>query len=535
MRFEDLLGRADDEMLQELVGTPAVRVLRLIDPKLAVPGRLRELLLELRSPEELLRDPRIRRELLMLMPTVEAGALARDLLGSEGADPYSGLTRLRIRKGSPQERDLFRFLGVEPVLEAPPEVGEPVRSLSAEYGLFEHQRQAVRRTLGFLRSDRRRVLLHMPTGAGKTRTAMNVICDHLRAHEPGLVIWLAYSEELCEQAALEFQRAWNALGDRRLGVYRFWGDMALELGDLRDGLLVAGLSKVYNQAKGSIRWLASLADRTSLVVIDEAHQAIAESYRLVLNGIEVKQARTGLLGLTATPGRTWAERDKDDELARFFFRQKVSLETPRGLNPVEYLIDERYLARPRFVRLHHSGGVALSRKDQDDISRALDIPARVLERLAEDEVRNLAIISRVEELVRRHDRILLFGATVGHARLIAVILRARGVEAHAVTATTAAPERRKIIARYESDAQKPIVLCNYGVLTTGFDAPKTSAAVVARPTRSLVLYSQMIGRALRGPRAGGNQEAEIVTVVDPSLPGFGDLGEAFLNWEDVWK
>jgi superfamily II DNA or RNA helicase len=76
---------------------------------------------------------------------------------------------------------------------------------------------------------------------------------------------------------------------------------------------------------------------------------------------------------------------------------------------------------------------------------------------------------------------------------------------------------------------------NYGVLTTGFDAPQTSAALIARPTKSLVLYSQMIGRAIRGPRAGGNETAEILTVVDTGLQGFGDVEQAFLNWEDVWQ
>jgi superfamily II DNA or RNA helicase len=72
-------------------------------------------------------------------------------------------------------------------------------------------------------------------------------------------------------------------------------------------------------------------------------------------------------------------------------------------------------------------------------------------------------------------------------------------------------------------------------LTAGFDAPRTSAALIARPTKSLVLYSQMVGRAIRGPRAGGNKEAEIVTVVDRGLPGFGSVAEAFNNWEDVWS
>jgi len=80
-----------------------------------------------------------------------------------------------------------------------------------------------------------------------------------------------------------------------------------------------------------------------------------------------------------------------------------------------------------------------------------------------------------------------------------------------------------------------MVMCNYGVLTTGFDAPEISAAVIARPTKSLVLYSQMVGRATRGIKAGGNETCTISTVVDTNLPGFGDIAEAFMNWEDVWS
>ena len=91
-----------------------------------------------------------------------------------------------------------------------------------------------------------------------------------------------------------------------------------------------------------------------------------------------------------------------------------------------------------------------------------------------------------------------------------------------------------MIQRYKNNDPEPRIICNYGVLTAGFDAPRTSAAVIARPTKSLVLYSQMVGRATRGPRAGGNAEAEIVTVVDTNLPGFGDMATAFGNWEDVW-
>ncbi len=130
---------------------------------------------------------------------------------------------------------------------------------------------------------------------------------------------------------------------------------------------------------------------------------------------------------------------------------------------------------------------------------------------------------------------LVFAATVEHSRLLATVLRARGHDANEVSGATPPAERERRIRRFRANEDRPQVLCNYGVLTTGFDAPKTSAALIARPTKSLVLYSQMVGRATRGPRAGGNEVAEIVTVVDTVLPGFGSMAEAFNNWEDVWQ
>jgi DNA repair protein RadD len=138
-------------------------------------------------------------------------------------------------------------------------------------------------------------------------------------------------------------------------------------------------------------------------------------------------------------------------------------------------------------------------------------------------------------MVSRHKRIIVFASSVRHAHLIAGVLIARGVEALVVTGAMDGRAREKNITRFRGAAATPIVMCNFGVLTTGFDAPRTSAAIIARPTRSLVLYSQMVGRATRGVRAGGNAEAEIVTVVDPALPGFGDIADAFVNWEDVWN
>ena len=118
-----------------------------------------------------------------------------------------------------------------------------IQVTDGNYALFAHQRTAAREISDALAEHPRRVILHMPTGAGKTRTAMNVIADHLRSYEPTLVIWLANTEELCEQSAAEFEKAWSYLGNREVGVYRFWGNYELTL--LKKGHFAENLTRYH--------------------------------------------------------------------------------------------------------------------------------------------------------------------------------------------------------------------------------------------------------------------------------------------------
>ena len=196
---------------------------------------------------------------------------------------------------------------------------------------------------------------------------MNVVADHLRSTEPSLAIWLAYSEELCEQAAGEFGEAWARSGNRSVSLVRYWGDHRLEAPLPKDGLLVAGLAKLYSQAMKNLSFIGSLASGCTLVVFDEAHQAVAPTYKLVLDTLVTQGPEAALLGLTATPGRTWNDPAIDRELALLFARQKVTLAVPGGGSPVDYLIQERYLARPQFKPLLHQAGSELSNADLEDL------------------------------------------------------------------------------------------------------------------------------------------------------------------------
>ncbi|MGI9064883.1 MAG: DEAD/DEAH box helicase [Pyrinomonadaceae bacterium] len=536
MNFDSLLSRVDDETLQIMLGAPSVRLITLLNPSLATPAQLREVLLGLRTRASLLISKASRVLLFDLLRPKEAEMLVLALGISDGSDNvYDALKSQNVPGGSQTERTLFEFFELtvpepEVRLERPSS-----ESSNAVYPLFTHQRTAARAIKESLSQPPRRVLLHMPTGSGKTRTAMNVVADHLRNREPTLVIWLAHNEELCEQAATEFQKAWRQIGDREVFVYRFWGAHELNPNSLHEGLVVAGLSKVYNAARRSIWFIDRLGQRCSMVVMDEAHQAIAATYKLVLDALVLPYPETALLGLTATPGRTWSDISADEELSEFFARRKVTLQVPGYDSPVDYLVAEGYLAKIVFRSLLYRTGITLSASDLRYLEEKLDLPRRVLESLVEDEQRNLRIISEVEQLATRHSRILVFAASVEHSALLATVLRARGSVADSLTGETNSIDRERLIRDFKDDSKDTKILCNFGVLTTGFDAPRTSAAVIARPTQSLVLYSQMVGRASRGVKAGGNDAAEIVTVVDTDLPGFQTIAEAFSNWDDVWR
>lgn len=529
--FDDLIGRASDQLLQQLVGRDIVRLLAGLDPSLARPERLSEIAIGLRTPAELLLDNSIRGELLLLLPPSDAALLAQRL-GLRG-DPYESLSSMNVRKGTAKATELLDFFDIADDTEQN-SVPPSHESVMPAHALFPHQRLAARRVLSLLLQEPYRVMLHMPTGSGKTRTAMSVIAAMLNTGEPKLIVWLAHSEELCEQAVEEFETAWASLGNRPVSVQRWWGPHSLKMPIVRDGIIIAGLRKAFLSAQRSISDVGTIAGQVSLVVMDEAHQAVAPTYQLILDVITESGRTAPLLGLTATPGRSWNDIDEDQRLADFFCQRKVPLEIEGYDNPIRYLVDEGYLADTEFFQLEYSGGEELSLHELRELRESLDIPPTIINALAADEQRNLLILSRTEGMVRRHNRIIVFAATKDHAVVLATVLRARGYWAHAVTGETPANDRSRIIKTFKAASDEPRMIVNYGVLTTGFDAPQTSAAVIARPTKSLVLFSQMVGRATRGPRAGGNKRAEVATVVDTRLPGFCNMADAFDNWEDVW-
>jgi superfamily II DNA or RNA helicase len=531
LSFQHVLEQAPLEYVRHLLGESACSLLDLLSGGAADEVMLRKVAASAVSAEAVMQDPDDRASFLALLPETKLREFA-DRLGWDGS-VSEGAFLSAIPWSTDQKRALFGFLGL--VVERASEDRAPARSTTAPaYGLFPHQRRAAGRVHQLLYSGERRAVLHLPTGVGKTRTGMNIICNHLRMHEPTVVVWLARGRELLEQAAGEFERAWGALGNRDVRVVRMWGDTPVDLDGMTDGIVVLSLDKAVAAAKADPSFYDRLALQTTLTVFDEAHQAIAPTYSRVVEALTLRRDAS-LLGLTATPGRTWADISADEKLSEFFARQKVMLEIDGYHNPVTALIEQGYLARPNFRTVAAESGMQLSAADRRAVAAAFDLPDAMVDALAINEQWNLQVIRTILDLAEEHRRIILFAASVEHSRLLVATLSALGLDAEQVTAESSARHRDKVIARFKGPSSRPMVLSNFGVLTTGFDAPAASAAVIARPTRSLVLYSQMVGRVIRGPKAGGTPSCDVVTVIDPDLPGFGDVAQAFTNWEDVWS
>ena len=366
--------------------------------------------------------------------------------------------------------------------------------------------------------------------------AMALVSMHLRECGPTMVLWLAPSSELIEQAADAFSEAWRSHGDVRCAVVQWWGEgeafnhgMTLQ----RNTMVVAGIQMAVQSVEKIPESLRVLRERASLVVFDEAHQSVAPTYRALVEGvIDAPGDERLLLGLSATPGRAIPTETR--ALAEMYGDHKVGIGTP-GSNPVRFLASEGYLAKAN-VNVRTVADTPGPSKH----GRGRDYTDSDLRTLGKTEARNRTITDLVKDLIaKRHRRIIAFTPSVHAANWCAELLKRDGVPySHAVHGDMAHASRDHILNTFRTstkDNPKPQVIFNCRVLTAGVDLPQTSAVVIGKPTKSHVLLQQMIGRALRGRKSGGNNEADIWILADDSYEGFGDLAAMFSQWDALWE
>ncbi|RRJ84381.1 DEAD/DEAH box helicase [Aestuariirhabdus litorea] len=497
--------------------------------------KLAQLVIEIYGVASILEEAKNRKLLLEYLDEKNAEELSSKLgVRDKYSTPWEGLLRKKFSFES--IADLYEYFDCEKPEESTAVQGRSFcTTVESNYGLFEHQEKAAQKIKSYLSTAGERVLLHMPTGSGKTRTAMSIACDFLRNsisnRSDKTVVWLCDTDELCDQAASEFIKAWSSLGVGKTNLYRVFGSGEADLSVIKSGFIVCGLQKLNSISVSQQANYYGICSKTTLVIFDEAHKAIAPTYK---QAIEVFQSLGGaaLLGLSATPGRSTENQEENAELAIFFNSNKVSLEIDGYGSPISYLQDKGYLSQVKYHDIpYQSSDINLTTNDISLLKNGGEPDKALLTRLGLDQKRNVVILSNAIKLIEEGRKIILFAPSVESAEGIYALLKYKDIKAGIVTATTPEDARRKNIKDYKDG--KSSILVNYGVLTTGFDAPKTDVAIIARPTNSLTLFSQMVGRATRGVNAGGTEFADIYVIKD-TMPGLRDMSKTFKHWDECW-
>lgn len=369
--------------------------------------------------------------------------------------------------------------------------------------LRPYQREAVRAVLSARRAGTRRMVVCLPTGAGKT-----VIFSHLARLARRQVLVLAHREELVEQARAKIERALR--GEAVVSVER---GAARASEDAK--VLVCSIRSLHEERLARVLRGRDLG----LVVYDECHHAAAKDNLRVLTALGAfDQGWTGtLLGFTATTARG------DGKGLDAVFERIVFTKT------LPEMIDEGYLAPLRGYRVS-------TRADLTRLSGGgLDFDEAELAEAVDVEERNALVARSIQELARDR-RTIAFTVTVGHAMNLARALNAVGVPAGIVHGAMKSEARARALADFREGRLQ--ALTNVGVLTEGFDDPGVSCVAMARPTRSDGLYAQCVGRGTR--LAPGKKDCLILDFVDLSsldlctLPSlFGAPRDLDLRGEDA--
>jgi superfamily II DNA or RNA helicase len=320
-----------------------------------------------------------------------------------------------------------------------------------------------------------RSLVVMATGAGKTVLFASFLDKFLKKNERALI--LAHREELLTQAQEKLAHAAPSLYVEIEQAGRKASKTITGWRRNREGIdrtvVVASVQTLRGERLK--KWDPSAF---SVVIIDEAHHSTATSYNTILQhfGVFNVNSRTRLVGVTATPGRT-------DGIGLGAVYQEITADYG-----IRELIHEGWLCPIKARRISSSvslEGVKTVRGDfaQNELEDRVDVSDR-----------NELIVTAYEQFALGM-RTIVFAAGVGHAHRIADIFRARGHSAAPIWGDMPKDKRKELLNDY--GAGKVGVLTNYGVLTEGFDSPKTSCIILARPTKSSLVVAQCIGRGTR--------------------------------------
>ncbi|HCG8757196.1 DEAD/DEAH box helicase [Vibrio parahaemolyticus] len=341
------------------------------------------------------------------------------------------------------------------------------------YTLRPYQADSVKAVIHYFRKHSTPAVIVLPTGAGKS-----LVIAELARLAKGRVLVLAHVKELVEQNHAK---------------YEGYG--------LKGAIFSAGLGRketdqqvVFASVQSVVRNLDSFKNQFSLLVIDECHRVPDDknsSYQKVITHLRELNPGIKVLGLTATPyrlGMGW--------IYQYHTRGQVRTEESRFFRdcifelPIRYLLDENFLTPARmmdapvlsydFSQLKPAN---TGRYKEAEMDMVIDKAKRATPQ----------IVEQIIQYARERKGVMLFAATVRHAQEIHGLLPEG--ETAIVIGDTPTPERDAIIQAFKNREIKYLV--NVSVLTTGFDAPHVDLIAILRPTESVSLYQQIVGRGLR--------------------------------------
>lgn len=341
------------------------------------------------------------------------------------------------------------------------------------FKLRDYQQEAVDATLKHFRKTDDAAVIVLPTGAGKSL----VIAELARLARRRILV-LAHVKELVEQ---------------NHSKYEAYG--------LQAGIFAAGLKQKDNQQQVTFASVQSVQPNLdqfqgeySLLIIDECHRVSDNEdsqYQQIISRLKQQNPGLKVLGLTATPyrlGTGW--------IYRYHYRGYTRSDEPRPFEnciyelPLRYMISRSYLTPPELI------DATVAQYDfsslRPDSSGNYAAPA-VNQLLVKHKRVTRAICEQIEQLAEQRLGVMVFAATVEHAKEIYGYLPE--AQTALITGDTDNRERDQLIEQFKARQLKYLV--NVSVLTTGFDAPHVDLIAILRPTQSVSLYQQIVGRGLR--------------------------------------
>ena len=329
-----------------------------------------------------------------------------------------------------------------------------------------YQTEAIEAVLTAYDQGEHQQLLSMATGTGKTRTC-SLLYEKLKSRIPaGKMLILDHTEELIDQFVATMKSVNPSLRiDREMAQHKADPDKA--------DVVVASVPSLgrFN----TTRIIKYDMSQWNIVIVDEAQHTLAESYMRILEAFGVLgDTKKLLLGMTATPFRA------DGRALGEVYKKIVYSYSLRQAIKEKWLVPIRGY---RVVTQTDISGVKVSGGDLDKI---------VLESTINTPERNKAI---VEAWIKFGDQrpTLVFAAGIEHAKALSEVFTEAGVSSRAVWGSDEA--RSEKLQEFRDSKIQVLINCN--LLTEGVDLPRISCIILARPTKSGVLFTQMVGRSTR--------------------------------------